>query len=61
MGNFNEIQKGIPHLDNNYWQDFKKGETEENEAGIVSLNCQTIFNPAELSKNIKINPSIFKE
>lgn len=61
MGNFNEIQKGIPHLDANYWQDLRHEETEESEPNIVNMNCQTIFNPDELPKNVKINPSIFKK
>ena len=61
MGNFNEIQKGMPHLDKNYWQELKNTGSENDETSIVELNCQTIFNPDELPKNIKINPSIFKK
>jgi len=61
MGNFNEIQKGIPHLDSNYWQEFKHETAEENEPNIVNLNCQTIFNQDEVISKKNINPSIFKK
>ncbi|MBR6099109.1 hypothetical protein IKP85_05115 [bacterium] len=58
MGQFNEIQQGMPDLGKNYWQDLKKSESEENSvADIVKMNCQTIFNPEDTTKNIK--PSIF--
>lgn len=60
MGNFNEIPKGLPDLGKNYWQEFNNQDKDINaENEIVSLNCQTIFNPENANKNIK--PSIFKE
>ena len=61
MGNFNEIQKGKPHLDSNYWQELNKNDKEETELDIVNMNCQTIFNSDKLKNNIKSNPSIFEK
>lgn len=58
MGNFNEIQKGIPDLGKTYWQDLKTSEPDNNSVSdIVKMNCQTIFNTETLNKDIK--PSIF--
>jgi hypothetical protein len=61
MGNFNEIQKGMPDLGKTYWQDLKNEETSENEVSeIVKMNCQTIFDPNNNLTNTK-KPSIFNE
>jgi hypothetical protein len=61
MGNFNEIQNGMPDLGKTYWQDLKNEETSENEVSeIVKMNCQTIFDPNNALKNT-IKPSIFNE
>ena len=59
MGNFNEIQKGMPDLGKTYWQEFKEQGTENSSVvDIVKINCQTIFNPDD--KSIKMKPSIFE-
>ena len=48
----------MPELGQTYWQDLKKSESEENSvADIVKKNCQTIFNPDDITRSIK--PSIF--
>ncbi len=62
MGNFNEIQKGMPDLGKTYWQDLKNEEASENELSeVVKMNCQiTIFDPNNALKNT-IKPSIFNE
>lgn len=58
MGQFNEIQKGIPDLGKNYWQELNKTDTDESSNSyIVQLNCQTIFNTKKI--NFKNNNSIF--
>ena len=57
----NEIQKGIPHLDSNYWKDLKKTESEDSDINIINMNCQTIFNPNEVLPNSKNKHSIFEE
>ena len=59
MTNFNEIQKGIPHLDQNYWQDLKNPKNDEYLPNIVNMNCQTIFNPKELNTNTNPPTSVF--
>lgn len=60
MGQFNEIQKGVPDLGKNYWQELHQPDTEENQdSDIVDLNCQTIFNAEKI--NIKNNQSIFEK
>ena len=60
MGNFNEIQKGMPDLGKTYWQDLKNKNKEENPVSeIVEMNCQTIFEAENSLINKKQNPSIF--
>lgn len=61
MGTFNEIQKGIPHLDTNYWQDLEKKEADDGEPNIVNINFQTIFDKDEVPVDKNFNPSIFKK
>lgn len=61
MGSFNEIQKGIPHLDTNYWQDLEKKDADESEPNIINMNCQTIFDKDEVPVDKKFNPSVFKK
>ena len=56
MGQFNEIQKGVPDLGKNYWQE-QHQKSDETESDIIELNCQTIFNSKNI--NLKNNPSIF--
>ncbi len=61
MGNFNEIQKGLPDLGKTYWQDLRNEEDSENEVSeIVKMNCQTIFDPNNTSTHSK-KPSIFNK
>ena len=62
MGNFNEIQKGMPDLGSTYWQDLKNEETSENEVSdVVEMNCQiTIFDPNKSLKS-SVKPSIFNK
>ncbi len=61
MGNFNEIQQGLPDLGKSYWNDLKQKDTKDNSVSkIVEINCQTIFSPED-SKNIHGKPSIFNE
>ena len=60
MGQFNEIQKGVPDLWKNYWQELHQPNAEENQdSDIVDLNCQTIFNAEKI--NIKNDQSIFEK
>ena len=61
MGSFNEIQKGIPHLDTNYWQDLEKKEADDGVSDIVNMNCRTIFDKNEVPVDKKVNPSVFKK
>ena len=62
MGNFNEIQSGMPDLGKTYWQDLKKQENADNSvADIVNMNCKSIFKAGETGKNSKTNPSIFND
>lgn len=62
MGNFNEIQKGVPNLGTTYWQEINKEKqnSDNSVSDIVEMNCQTIFDPKENLLQAK-NPSIFKK
>ncbi len=59
MGQFNEIQKGIPDLGKNYWQELQQDSEENSSSDIIKLNCQTIFNSEKI--NLKCNKSIFEK
>ena len=62
MGNFNEIQKGMPDLGKTYWQELHNNNSEKTEeTDIVKMNCQTIFDPAEKIKLKVKNNSVFKQ
>ncbi len=62
MGNFNEIQKGIPDLGKTYWNDLKQNEAKDNSlAKIVEVNCRTIFDSPEDIPDFPAKPSIFNE
>lgn len=61
MGNFNEIQKGMPDLGKTYWQDLKNQTDEDNPSiDIVKMNCETIFDTDKNIKKPKNKSSIFE-